>query len=43
MDYGTLFTVVYLGVKLIYSFNDLSLIMDLSILLVYECDKSVLA
>ena len=34
VDYGTLFTVVQLGVEFLYSFYDLILIMDLSTLLV---------
>ena len=43
VDYGTLFTVVYLGVEFLYLFYDLILIMDFSSLLVQECDHSLLA
>ena len=42
VDYGTLFSVVSLGVECLYSFYDLILILDFSNVLVYECDQSVL-
>ncbi len=42
VDYGSLFTVIYLGVAFLYSFYDLILITDSSTLRVQECDQSVL-
>ena len=43
MDYGTLFTLIKLGVKFLYWFYGLILIMDFSTLHVQECDQTVLS